>query len=43
MLARHKPEVFSWISERTDEYSDGEDHEDEAGVEAERDQEMKDG
>lgn len=42
MLARHKLEVFSWISERTDESSDEEDDEGEAGVEAEKDQEMKD-
>jgi hypothetical protein len=36
MLARHKEEVFQWISERAD------DHSEEEGEDADEDEEMKD-
>lgn len=44
MMVTHKPEVFSWISERTDEFSDEDEDEDEdeAGMEAPKFQEMRD-
>lgn len=45
MLARHKDDVFEWISERADEVSEEEEEEEEEGeknMRGDKDEEMKD-
>lgn len=44
MLARHKGEVFSWISDRVEENSSEEEEEEatEVQIKADKDEEMKD-